>query len=98
MSDKQIWLGVAIYVLVLSLAAVILTISDKLRAEKHKRRISEASLLTVALFGGAFAEYCTMRLIRHKTLHKKFMIGLPLILVLHLALIGTAVYFRYFHA
>ncbi|MBQ4207975.1 MAG: DUF1294 domain-containing protein, partial [Clostridia bacterium] len=44
------------------------------------------------LFGGALAEYCTMRCIRHKTLHKRFMIGLPCMLLLHLLLIGAAVY------
>ena len=52
-------------------------------------------LAALILFGGAFAEYCAMRIIRHKTLHKKFMIGLPLIILLHLALAGVILYFIY---
>ena len=94
MNEREILIGIGAYLAVISLSAVLLTISDKLRAAKHKWRISEATLLLVALFGGAAAEYITMRCIRHKTLHKKFMIGLPLILVLHLCIVGAVIYFR----
>ena len=94
MNEREILIGIGAYLAVISLSAVLLTISDKLRAAKHKWRISEATLLLVALFGGAVAEYITMRCIRHKTLHKKFMIGLPLILVLHLCIVGAVIYFR----
>jgi len=96
MNDQTILIGIGAYLLMLSVAAVVLTISDKTRAAKHKWRIAESTLLLVALFGGAAAEYVTMRCIRHKTLHKKFMIGLPLIFVLHLCIIGTCIYYRYF--
>lgn len=97
MKEQQVLLGIGAYLLVLSLAAVILTITDKVRAAKHKWRIAESTLLLVALFGGAAAEFITMRCIRHKTLHKKFMIGLPFMILLHVAVLGAAVYFRYFH-
>lgn len=97
MNEREILIGIGAYLAVISLSAVLLTISDKLRAAKHKRRISEATLFLVALFGGAAAEYITMRCIRHKTLHKKFMIGLPLILVLHLCIVGAVIYFRFFY-
>ena len=97
MNEREILIGIGAYLAVISLSAVLLTISDKLRAAKHKWRISEVTLLLVALFGGAAAEYITMRCIRHKTLHKKFMIGLPLILVLHLCIVGAVIYFRYFY-
>ena len=97
MNEKQLAVGILCYLLVLSVAAVILTISDKLRAKNHKWRIAESSLLLVALFGGALAEYITMRCIRHKTQHKKFTVGLPLILLLHAAIIGVWLYFRFFH-
>ena len=97
MNEHHIFIGIGAYWLVLSLAAVLLTVTDKVRAAKLRWRIAESTLLIVALFGGAEAEYITMRCIRHKTLHKKFMIGLPWIIVLHLAIIGVAVYFRYFY-
>jgi len=96
MKEQPILLGIGAYLFVVSLAAVVLTVADKLRAAKHKWRIAESTLLLVAFFGGAVAEYVTMRCIRHKTLHKKFMIGLPFMIVLHLFIIGAAVYFRYF--
>ena len=52
---------------------------------KQMKEVSEKALLLFALFGGSPAEYLTMRLIRHKTLHKKFMVGLPIMMFLQLS-------------
>lgn len=71
----------------ISLSAAIMTVWDKAAAVRGKRRLSERALLTVGLLGGAAAMLLTMRLIRHKTLHKKFMIGLPFAIILHLLII-----------
>lgn len=68
-----------IYFAAVSLIASFVTFVDKRRAVKGKYRISEATLFIFAFLGGALSEYITMRLIHHKTLHKRFMIGLPLI-------------------
>ncbi len=73
-----------IYFAAISLITVAVTALDKHRAKKGKFRISEATLFVLALAGGAVSEYLTMRLIRHKTLHKRFMIGLPLIILIQL--------------
>ncbi len=73
--------------LALSAFSSLLAIDDKRRAKNGMRRISERTLILAALSGGALAEYITMKCIRHKTLHKKFMIGLPLIFLLHLIII-----------
>ena len=78
-----------IYFAVISLVAVVMTIADKAKAKRDAWRIPEATLMTVGLFGGALAMYITMKTIRHKTKHKKFMIGLPLEIVLHAAIIGV---------
>ncbi len=75
------------YVLPLSLLAAILTVYDKAIAGSGRRRIPEKTLLLLAVLGGAPAMYLTMLLIRHKTRHKKFMIGLPVIMLLQAALI-----------
>ena len=69
-----------------NLLAIVLTVSDKVRAKKGKWRVPEDTLLFVALLGGAVGEYITMRLIRHKTRHKKFMITLPVFILLQAAL------------
>lgn len=80
----------AFYFAVISLVTAAITIADKIKAKKGAFRIPENTLIVLALLGGSAAEYFTMRLIRHKTLHKKFMIGLPLIIILQLLLITLA--------
>lgn len=70
-----------------SVISVILTVYDKYASKKRKKsRIPERILLMTAFLGGAAAEYITMKLIRHKTRHKKFMISLPLMAAAHIIL------------
>ena len=78
-----------IYVAVISLISIIVTIYDKKIAGSGKRRVPEATLLMWSALGGSVAMYITMHIIRHKTQHKKFMIGIPLIMILQAA----AIYF-----
>jgi uncharacterized membrane protein YsdA (DUF1294 family) len=54
---------------------------------KQGGRISEATLLTLAVIGGSIGALLGMRVWHHKTLHKKFKYGLPLILLAQIALI-----------
>lgn len=75
-----------------SLAGIAVTIFDKLSAKRSGQRIPEFSLLLIAVLGAALPMYITMRLIHHKTRHKKFMIELPLIFVLQLTLLGIITY------
>ena len=79
----QVALG---YLGAISLLAVILTIADKRQAIHHGRRIPEATLLLFSVLGGSVAMYVTMRLIHHKTRKPKFMVGIPLILFVQIAL------------
>lgn len=80
-----------IYLAIISAAAVIITVSDKSRAQRHKRRISEKALFLTALLGGSAAMYLTMIAVRHKTRHKRFMIGLPLIMIVQAAAIAFVI-------
>jgi uncharacterized membrane protein YsdA (DUF1294 family) len=74
------------YLAAVSLVAVIFTLYDKFASKKlPEHRIPEATLLFIALLGGSVAMLLTMQLIRHKTLHKKFTIGIPVIIVLQIA-------------
>ena len=85
---------ILIYFAVISLVTAIVTAIDKYKAKKGAFRISEATFFILALLGGSLGEYLTMKAIRHKTLHKRFMIGLPIIMLLQLtAIIVSAVYF-----
>lgn len=74
------------YISVMWLASVMMTIYDKIAAIKKGRRVSEKSLLLTGLCGGALAMYLTMLLINHKTRHAKFMVILPLEVILHIGL------------
>lgn len=82
--NKEILLIALCWFALISLVTAIVTLSDKIKAKKGSFRIPEKVLFILALLGGSVAEYFTMRLIRHKTLHKRFMVGLPLIILLQL--------------
>lgn len=69
------------YLIVINIFAVIICIMDKISAIYGKRRISEKFLMLISLFGGSLFMYLTMKIIRHKTLHKKFMVGLPIMII-----------------
>lgn len=77
----------AIYFAVISFITIIVTAADKIKAKHGKRRIPEDFLMTLAILGGSVFEYLTMKTIRHKTLHKKFMLGLPVIIIIQITII-----------
>lgn len=88
---SNIYLVMLIYFLIISFYSIMLTCSDKHLAVKGSRRVPEKKLFGAALLGGALAMYITMRTIRHKTLHKRFMTGLPVIIILQTAAVVFAV-------
>ena len=73
---------VLVYLLLISVIAVIVTVVDKFKAVHHRWRISEAALLIISALGGGAAMYITMLIVRHKTRKLKFMLGIPLIVVI----------------
>lgn len=78
------------YIIYLLLAINVITFIlygiDKLKAKKGKWRIPEATLLLLAVVGGSIGAWLGMKVWHHKTLHKKFRYGVPLILIAHIAL------------
>lgn len=75
-----------LYLLIINLFSIIITIFDKYRAIKRKYRVRERTLLLLSAFGGSVGMYITMQVIRHKTRHIKFMVGIPLIIILQIIL------------
>lgn len=73
--------GLLIWWCVTGVVGAVMTMLDKHNARIGRRRIPERTLLLTALVGGAVVMLLTMRLIRHKTLHRRFMWGLPLMIV-----------------
>ena len=82
----------------ISFLALILTMYDKQAAIQHNWRVPERTLFFVSALGGASMMLVAMLAIRHKTRHSKFMIGLPVIVVLHLAAGLAMMYWVYFSA
>ena len=85
-----------IYLLIVNAIAFALMFIDKQKAKKKKWRISEATLMGFAALGGSIGALMGMYTFRHKTLHKKFTIGIPAILISQLAAAGAIIYFLHF--
>ncbi len=77
------------YLALISLVSIVVCIYDKIAAKHNpKHRTRERTLLLLSALGGSVAMLLTMLLIRHKTKHVKFMVGIPVIIVLQIALIA----------
>ena len=86
----------AIYLCVISLVSIIVCCYDKIAAKHNpKHRTREATLLWLSAFGGSVAMFITMKLIRHKTKHKTFMIGITVIIILQIAIIFCIYFFLF---
>lgn len=84
-----------IYLAVISLISFIVTAWDKFCAKRDMWRVPEKTLLILSALGGSVAMYITMKTIRHKTRHPKFMVGIPVIIFLQAAAIAALIYFLY---
>lgn len=85
--SKYILYAIAIYLLIINLAGFLFMMIDKQKAKKDKWRIPERTLFLFAILGGSIGSILGMRIFRHKTKHWYFVVGMPLILVLQIALI-----------
>lgn len=72
------------YLLIINIIAFITIYIDKQKAIKHKWRIKESTLFLLSALGGSLGTLLGMYNFRHKTKHKKFTIGIPLILVIQI--------------
>ena len=75
------------YLMVINIVTFLVYGIDKIKAKQGSWRISEATLLILAVIGGSIGALLGMKVWRHKTMHKKFKYGLPLILLAQIALI-----------
>lgn len=81
-------LTIMLYLVIVNAAGFLLMLADKYKAKKNLWRIPEATLMGTAAIGGSIGVLAGMYTIRHKTRHKKFTIGVPLILAVQLLLAG----------
>ena len=76
------------YLIVINIVTFLVYGIDKWKAKQGSWRISEATLLILAAIGGSIGALLGMKIWHHKTMHKKFKYGLPLILIIQIILIG----------
>lgn len=77
---------ILIYLAAVNLVTFVMYGIDKYKAKKAKWRIPEATLLLMAAIGGSIGAWTGMQVWHHKTLHKKFKYGVPVIFLLQIAL------------
>jgi uncharacterized membrane protein YsdA (DUF1294 family) len=84
MMPDNILLFICGYLAAINLVAMVVTIYDKRAAKRGSPRIMERTLLFLSFLGGSVAMFMTMNIIRHKTKHAKFMVGIPVIIIVQL--------------
>jgi len=77
---------VILYLMILNVITFILFGIDKKRAIKDEWRIPEATLMGLAALGGSVGAFAGMEFFRHKTKHKKFKLGIPALIVIHIGI------------
>ena len=75
------------YLAIINIITFIVYGIDKLKAKKGEWRIQEATLLLPAIIGGGIGAWCGVKVWHHKTLHKKFRYGIPLIIAIQIVII-----------
>lgn len=88
--------AIVIYLAAINVITFIMFGADKARAAKGRWRISEAALILAALLGGSIGALAGMRIFHHKTRHRKFTVGIPVILALQIILM--VIYYPYIPA
>jgi uncharacterized membrane protein YsdA (DUF1294 family) len=74
------------YLVVMNIVGIAVMGIDKSKAKRGAWRIKEATLFGVSIIGGSIGTLLGMYMFSHKTKHIYFVIGMPLILILHIAL------------
>ena len=95
MSIPLPWLILFGYIAVVSLISIVVCIYDKKISKKNRveLRTPEKTLLLLSALGGSVAMFVTMLIIRHKTKHVKFMLGIPLIIIVQAGVIFLLLHF-----
>lgn len=82
------------YLIVINVVTFLVYGIDKWKAKQGSWRISEATLLILAVIGGSIGALLGMKVWHHKTQHKKFRYGIPVIIIIQLVIIGYFLYIQ----
>lgn len=84
--DNIVLLIIVGYLLIMNIVTFFIYKADKKKAQKGTWRTPESTLILLAFVGGSVGAACAMKFLRHKTKHVKFLICIPLALLLHIAI------------
>lgn len=84
--------AIAGYLVMMNLLAFIAMGVDKSKARRGAWRIPEKTLFSLSLLGGSIGALAGMYMFRHKTKHMRFVVGMPAVLVLHIAVAAVLIY------
>lgn len=87
MLSEDIRTGFVIYLLAVNITEFLLFGIDKRKAIRGEWRVPESTLLSLAVFGGTVGGILGMKVFHHKTKHPKFYLGMPVILVMEIAVL-----------
>lgn len=93
------WGILAIWLVFINLITFLAFGLDKWKAKRKEknekvRRVPEKNLLLMAIVGGSAGALLGMKVFHHKTLHKAFRLGVPVILALQIVIpFGLWLYF-----
>ncbi|MDF2801251.1 MAG: hypothetical protein K0S61_1154 [Anaerocolumna sp.] len=92
----KLYIIILIYLIIINVISLIVMGIDKKRAINGKWRISERNLFLYAIIGGSIGSIAGMKIFHHKTKHKQFIYGMPILLLLQIIL-GFLIFFRITH-
>jgi len=72
--------------LLLNVLGLLVMCLDKYFAIRKKQRIRESTLMIISVIGGSMGVFLGVYFAHHKTLHKKFTVGVPAIIIVQLTL------------
>ncbi len=75
------------FIAILNVITFLIYAIDKWKAKKNRWRIPESILLLLAVLGGSIGAWMGMKIWHHKTMHKKFKYGIPLIMILQIGML-----------
>lgn len=83
----ELFVNILIYVIAINILGAVFVIIDKYNAVHKFMRIPEKALMFLGVIGGASVMYTVMKIIRHKTKKKKFMLTFPLMILAHIVIL-----------
>ena len=92
MSNISLKAIIIFYLVIININTFFLYGIDKWKAQRSRWRVPESVLLGMAAIGGSVGAWLGMQVWRHKTQHAKFRFGVPIILIVQVALLVWILY------